>query len=429
MWVQRDASEFLERSSERIRVQRTRATQRDPFTSTDPMCVMARATLVTEPSHRRLVTYLRGTHRMKAAAFVLSGVLVGLGCGSDPEEPTQSGGMSTLNGAGTSATSAGGAGAAAVPSPGAGTSGSTAGSTSPSPAGRSGGAGAGGVAAPAAGSGGAAGRAGGEVVAGAGAGAGGASSPVATGEKFSFFVTSLAGMKRLSKNEQGFGGDLRYGEATGLAGADKICTELAETSMPGAGAKGWRAFLSTAKGGANDGPVHARDRIGQGPWYDRSGRVVAMGLTELIQTRPSGADPAIVNDLPNENGVPNRMDTEPGADDNHDTVTGSNVMGMYDGTPTCNDWTSIETPGATGAAGSTGGLAGRGGGRGGIMGRSNGPRIGHSWPAGSGMHWITAHQAPGCAPSVSLVQMGGGSGVGIGNGGGYGGFYCFALEP
>jgi hypothetical protein len=55
-------------------------------------------------------------------------------------------------------------------------------------------------------------------------------------------------MRELSKSENGFGGDLRCGEATGLASADKVCAELAESSMPGAGAKGWREFLSTAKG-------------------------------------------------------------------------------------------------------------------------------------------------------------------------------------
>ena len=74
----------------------------------------------------------------------------------------------------------------------------------------------------------------------------------ATGEKFSFFVTSLDGVRRLSKNQNGFGGDLRYGEADGLSGADKICTELAEGSMPGSGAKGWRAFLSVTMGPAAD---------------------------------------------------------------------------------------------------------------------------------------------------------------------------------
>jgi hypothetical protein len=90
-------------------------------------------------------------------------------------------------------------------------------------------------------------------------------------------------------------------------------------------------------------------------------------------------------------------------DDNHDTITGSNLMGEWDGGPTCDDWTSAEG--------------------------SDGPRVGHSWPAGSGRSWMQAHMAPGCAPSVALVQMGAGSGDGIGNGGGYGGWYCFALMP
>lgn len=364
---------------------------------------------------------------MRAAVCLILGVLVGVGCGSDSPDPAAltagtgalqeagaggggtAGMMAVGMGAGTTASPAnaagagaggsggtgGGSAAAGTAGPRAGTGGAPAAGRSGSPAGTGGGAGA-----PAAGSGGA-----------------GGSAPVPT-EKFSFFVTSLGGMRELSKNEQGFGGDLRYGQATGLAGADKICTDLAEKSMPGAGAKGWRAFLSTAKGGSNDGPVHAKDRIGEGPWYDRNGRLVAMTLTALLNTRPMGADAAIINDLPNEEGVPNHQDTMPGADDNHDVVTGTNMQGMYDGTPTCEDWTS--TGGAAGTGGGT-----MGGGRGG----SRGPRIGHSWPAQSGMSWTTAHQAPGCAPSVSLVQMGGGSGTGIGNGGGYGGIYCFALKP
>jgi hypothetical protein len=58
-----------------------------------------------------------------------------------------------------------------------------------------------------------------------------------------------------------------------------------------------------------------------------------------------------------------------------------------------------------------------------------GPGVGHSWPAMSGMSWIAAHGAPGCSPSVALVQSGPGEGTGIGNGGGYGGIYCFALKP
>lgn len=59
---------------------------------------------------------------------------------------------------------------------------------------------------------------------------------------------------------------------------------------------------------------------------------------------------------------------------------------------------------------------------------ANGPTVGHSWPSFTG-NWIDAHRAPGCSPSVALIQTGPGSGTGIGNAGGYGGIYCFALTP
>jgi hypothetical protein len=198
-------------------------------------------------------------------------------------------------------------------------------------------------------------------------GSGGGSSGVA---KFSFFVTSLDAIRAVSGKMDGFGGDLRFGEATGLAGADKICTTIAEKAVPGAGAKGWRAFLSTTT-------VNAIDRVGSGPWYDRIGRLVSQNTQGLLGTRPAG-DAAVAADLPNETGVPNRAGTGTGMDDNHDTITGTNTSGKWDGGPTCSDWTS-----ATG---------------------SDGPRVGHSWPAGSGMSWIQAHTAPGCEPSVALVH-------------------------
>jgi hypothetical protein len=259
---------------------------------------------------------------------------------------------------------------------------------------------------------------------GGNSGAGSAASPGGEGvptEKFSFFVTSLEAMREFSNNENGFGGDLRYGQATGLEGADKLCSDIAESSLPGASKKIWRAFLSTKAGGANDGPIHARDRIGNGPWYDRTGRLIAQNLTALLNTRPQGADASIVANLPNERGEPNRASEDI---DNHDTVTGSNTMGQYNGGPTCEDWTTTETPTPPAAGSSGGGGRNNGGGN-----RSAGPMCGHSWPAQSGESWIQAHPAPGCAPSVSLVQMGGGSGTGIGNSGGYGGIYCFALSP
>jgi hypothetical protein len=225
--------------------------------------------------------------------------------------------------------------------------------------------------------------------------------------KFSFFITSLAGLQRLSKKQEGFGGDLRYGQADGLAGADKICSELAESSMPGSGAKGWRAFLSANKG--PDGmQVNAIDRVGEGPWYDRIGRVVAMTKTALANTRPMGADPAILNDLPNEDGVPNqRPDPAKPAVNNHHVLTGSDASGkLYKNTATCSDWTS------------TAQSAGR-------------PRIGFSYPAGNRQHWISGQDEGGCGAGAVLVDMGGSdpSNPIVGSGGGYGGFYCFALKP
>jgi hypothetical protein len=225
-------------------------------------------------------------------------------------------------------------------------------------------------------------------------------------EHFSFFVASQVAMVRLSGSANGFGGDLRYGLADGLSGADKICTEIAEASMPGAGAKGWRAFLSVTAG-PDGNPVNAINRVGPGPWYDRLGRVVALTTTALANVRPQGADAAIINDLPNEDGVPNHVASGT-AVDNHDTLTGSNAQGMIGTTTranTCNDWTS--SVGATGK-----------------------PQIGHSWPrtATSAMNWIADHTAPGCGAGINVSTQGG-SGTTVGGGGGYGGIYCFALTP
>src|ERR1043166_7258837 len=79
-----------------------------------------------------------------------------------------------------------------------------------------------------------------------------------------FFVTSAG---------PGKGADLG-----GLAGADAHCQSLAQAV--GAGNRTWRAYLSTnARGGAN--PVHARDRIGNGPWKNAKGAVIATNIADL----------------------------------------------------------------------------------------------------------------------------------------------------
>jgi hypothetical protein len=299
-------------------------------------------------------------------------------------------------------------------------------------------------------------------------------------DKFSFFVTSLTALRELSGSQAGFGGDLRFGETgdgAGLRGADKICSTIADMSMPGSSAKDWRAFLSTSR-------EHAKDRVGEGPWYDRKGRLVARDLSELLKERPT-ADMQIINDLPNELGVPNHDPDGTGQVDNHDMLTGTNAMGMLycpsdPANCTCDDWTSSARSGkprvghswprigfggagggglgATGLPGLAGlfGDAGLGGlsslfgdgglgglsslfgdggvpafpgfGDGGIPGLAGGDL---GFGDGSMNNWMSALDEAGCAPGVSLVEMGPpqASNATVGSGGGYGGFYCFALVP
>ncbi|MGE9010343.1 hypothetical protein ACO2JO_17290 [Leptospira interrogans] len=135
----------------------------------------------------------------------------------------------------------------------------------------------------------------------------------------SFFVTS---------NGIGNGGNLG-----GLAGADNQCQTLAQAA--GAGAKTWRAYLSTQ---AADGQpaVNARDRIGKGPWKNSKGAVVAKDVAELHGS----------NNLTKQTSLSEKGDIINGSGDTpnrHDVLTGS----QPDGTAfaagddrTCKNWTS-----------------------------------------------------------------------------------------
>lgn len=355
----------------------------------------------------------------------VAGGLVLLSCSSADPGPSTTGGGGTGGGqggnpgtGGTPPAAQGGAGGTSAPS--GGRSGTTGGSGGAAMQGGSGGSGGGGGSttggtggagvperdAGAVDAGGGRGGSGGAAPAGGAGGAGGA----AALPRFSFFTTSLEAMRRLSKNQMGFGGDLRYGTADGLTGADKICTEIAESSMPGSSVKQWRAFLSVSRG--PDGmPVHAADRIGNGPWYDRLGRVVAMTKANLLQPRPVGADPAIKEDLPNESGTPNhRPDPTMPPVDNHHVLTGSDPMGrLYNAQGTCLDWTSSARDNM---------MTGR-------------PRIGFSWSIQNRIHWISGQDEGGCGAGINLGDTGGSNPNNpiVGSGGGYGAIYCFALTP
>jgi hypothetical protein len=306
------------------------------------------------------------------------------------------------------------------------------------------------------------------------------------GRRFSFFVTSWASMQRLAGSPAGFGGDLRFGKADGLSGGDEICRVIAETSLPGSGSKGWRAFLSVTKG--PDGqPVHAIDRVGEGPWYDRRGRLVALTKADLIQTRPGGADASIINDLPNEDGVSNHA-PDGVLVDNHDILTGSDRNGrLYssDWSHNCHDWTSAVGSDGKPRVGHSwtrvGGVGDLGGGPDGMRGpgmmvmggdfpdggpfvvnaRDGGPpRIDGEFPdggpsfgctpgdemvaggppdggvciggpGGGGDSWISTLDEAGCAPGADLVEKGPPDprNPTVGSGGGYGAIYCLALKP
>lgn len=142
----------------------------------------------------------------------------------------------------------------------------------------------------------------------------------AQGADTSFFVTS---------NGIGNGGNLG-----GLAGADNHCQTLAQAA--GAGAKTWRAYLSTQ---AADGKpaVNAKDRIGNGPWKNAKGTVVAKDVADLHSAN---------NALNKQNSLSEKGEVINGRGDTpnrHDVLTGSQADGTaFAGTDdrTCKNWTS-----------------------------------------------------------------------------------------
>jgi hypothetical protein len=192
-----------------------------------------------------------------------------------------------------------------------------------------------------------------------------------------FFVTSIG---------MGKGADLG-----GLAGADSHCQALA--SAVGAGNHTWHAYLSTQASG-NQPAVNARDRIGQGPWYNSKGAAIAQSLADLhgdtIELARLGSNLFKQSALNEKGAVTNGVGDTPNM---HDMLTGSQPDGkaFTDGADhTCNNWTS----GGTGTA-----------------------QLGHSDRIGGGnASWNSAHPSRGCSQE-NLVSTGG---AGL--------FYCFAIN-
>lgn len=169
----------------------------------------------------------------------------------------------------------------------------------------------------------------------------------------------------------------------GLAGADAHCQKLAAAA--GAGNRTWRAYLSATEGGK---PVHAKDRIGAGPWANAKGVIIAQNVAELHGENKLTKE----TQLTEKGAVVNGRGDTPNM---HDILTGSQLDGtaFADGTDhTCNNWTSN----GEGSA-----------------------QVGHHDRQGGGANptsWNSAHASKGCS-QANLVATGG---AGL--------FYCFAAK-
>jgi hypothetical protein len=178
----------------------------------------------------------------------------------------------------------------------------------------------------------------------------------------------------------------------GIEGADRHCQTLA--ARHGAGAKTWRAYLSTQPADGKPA-VNARDRIGNGPWQNFKGTVVAANLDELHSDN---------NKLGFDNSLSERGQIIPGvgfAPNRHDVLTGSTMEGRAfpaGDDRTCRNWTS-----------STQGAA--------MVGHIDKKGLRDDPPSKS---WNSSHPSRGPEGGCSQADLRGTGGDGL--------FYCFAAN-
>lgn len=203
----------------------------------------------------------------------------------------------------------------------------------------------------------------------------------ASGADMTFFITSAG---------PGKGANLG-----GLEGADKHCQALATAA--GAGKHTWRAYLSTQGAALNDpAAVHARDRIGKGPWHNAKGVLIASSVDDL---HASNTKVNKENALDERGQMVNGRTEKP---NRHDILTGSRPDGTAFppsppfGDMTCGNWSREGDEGAA------------------MTGHHDrvGP-IDHAWATS----WNSAHPSRGGC-SQKALQGTGGDGL----------FYCFAAN-
>ena len=185
-----------------------------------------------------------------------------------------------------------------------------------------------------------------------------------------FFVTSVG---------MGKGGDLG-----GLKGADAHCNKLA--AAVGAGNRDWRAYLSTEE--PDQRGVFARARIGNGPWYNAQGTLIASNPSDLhLYNKTITLENAL-----DESGK--RIKGRGDKPNEHDILTGTQEDGTAyfpdDQDHSCSNWTSSDQGSA---------------------------QVGHHDRHGGGnLSWNSAHPSRGC--SQQALTKTGGAGM----------FYCFAAD-
>lgn len=194
----------------------------------------------------------------------------------------------------------------------------------------------------------------------------------AQSQNMSFFITSAG---------SGNGADLG-----GLAGADQHCQDLAYAV--GAGDLDWRAYLSTVAMGG-EAAVNARDRIGDGPWYNHAGDLIARDVAHLHSDDANLTKESILTE---QGSIVNGRGDSPNM---HDILTGSNMDGTVstaEGHDACANWTSRGDGSAA---------------------------VGHHDRIGGGQNptsWNSAHGSRGCGQA----DLEGTGGMGF--------FYCFATN-
>ena len=190
------------------------------------------------------------------------------------------------------------------------------------------------------------------------------------------------------------------GDLGGLAGADLRCQQLAQAA--GVPSANWRAYLSVERGPTvAGGPIHARDRIGSGPWYNARGALVAESV-EALHARAGDASLFV-----DEHGVPiHGQWTGSGTPNEHDILTGSNPDGTVAYGKTCMDWMSSAGPGDAGVPDGGGGLVARVGHSDGI-----GPQCSTATSPTDYTSWNSSHDNAGCNDTAPR--------------GGAGRIYCF----